>query len=75
MRSLVVDAFWDEEAQVWVAHSEDVPGLATGAPTLEALMAKLEIVIPELLELNLPQALDSTVPYSLHVEREVSTAA
>jgi len=27
-----VSAFWDDEAAVWVATSEDIPGLATEAP-------------------------------------------
>jgi len=49
---LVVAAFWDEEARVWVAGSDDVPGLITEASTLEALIAKLRVLIPELLELN-----------------------
>jgi predicted RNase H-like HicB family nuclease len=43
---------WDPEAQVWVAESDDVPGLATGADTLDALVDKLKVVIPELLEAN-----------------------
>jgi predicted RNase H-like HicB family nuclease len=47
-----VHADWDPEAGVWVATSEDVPGLATEAPTLEALTEKLRIMIPELLEAN-----------------------
>jgi predicted RNase H-like HicB family nuclease len=47
-----VNAEWDDEAGVWVASSEDVPGLATGADTLEALIEKLNIVIPDLLEAN-----------------------
>ena len=47
-----VHAAWDEEARVWVASSEDVPGLATEAETTEALIDKLKILIPELLELN-----------------------
>jgi predicted RNase H-like HicB family nuclease len=37
---------------VWVATSDDVPGLATGADTLDALVDKLKVVIPELLEAN-----------------------
>lgn len=45
-------AGWDGEAGVWVATSEEVPGLATEAPTLEALTEKLRILIPELLEMN-----------------------
>ena len=47
-----VNAEWDDEAGVWVASSEDVPGLATGADTLEVLIEKLKIVIPELLKVN-----------------------
>ncbi len=30
-----VEAFWDAEAAVWVATSEDVPGLATEAETID----------------------------------------
>ncbi len=47
-----IETFWDEEAQVWVATSEDVFGLATEAQTLEDLIKKLKIIIPELLRLN-----------------------
>jgi hypothetical protein len=43
---------WDAGAAVWVATSDDVPGLATGADTLDALVDKLKVVIPELLEAN-----------------------
>jgi predicted RNase H-like HicB family nuclease len=47
-----VKAEWGTEADVWVAHSEDVPGLATGAETIEALIRKLKVVVPELLQEN-----------------------
>ena len=40
------------EAQVWVADSDDVPGLVTEADTSEQLIKKLQILIPELLEVN-----------------------
>lgn len=45
-----VKAEWDANAEVWVASSDDVPGLATGADTFESLVEKLKVVIPELLE-------------------------
>jgi hypothetical protein len=51
-RAYTVECFWDSEAEVWVATSEEVPGLATGADTLDALIEKLKLVIPELLEAN-----------------------
>ncbi len=47
-----IDASWDPEAEVWVATSEDVPGLATEAASVEALTRKLRTLIPELLEAN-----------------------
>lgn len=49
---LTVQAVWDSDAKVWVATSENVPGLATEAATIEALTSKLHKMIPELLILN-----------------------
>ena len=51
-KPLLVRADWDDEARVWVADSDDVPGLSTEAETVEALVAKVKVMIPELLELN-----------------------
>jgi len=47
-----VQADWDPEADVWVATSDDVPGLATEASTIEILTEKLRTIIPELLKAN-----------------------
>lgn len=52
MKSLFVRAEWDEEACVWVAISDDIPGLATEAETTEVLMDKLKVMISELMETN-----------------------
>lgn len=61
---LFIRAEWDEEADVWVATSDDVPGLATEADTLEALSAKLDTLVPELLDANgYPH--DAEVPFEL----------
>ena len=51
-KPLYVHADWDADASVWVATSNDVPGLATEAETVEALVVKLEVMIPELLVAN-----------------------
>jgi predicted RNase H-like HicB family nuclease len=51
-KPLYVRTEWDADAGVWVATSDDVPGLVTEADTMEKLIAKLQILIPELLELN-----------------------
>ena len=47
-----VQADWDADAGVWVATSEDVPGLATEADTIERLTDRLRSIIPELLDAN-----------------------
>lgn len=52
MKPYFIHAEWDDEAAVWVATSNDVPGLATEADTQEQLTAKLKVLIPELLEAN-----------------------
>lgn len=57
--SIIVKASWDEEANVWVAQSSDIQGLATEAETLEGLREKVLAMIPELIELN---GLESDLP-------------
>ena len=61
-----VQADWDPEANVWVVTSDDVPGLATEAATIEELTARLRTMIPELLEANglLPAGVPSGRPVS-----------
>lgn len=71
-RELVVFANWDDEAKVWVAHSNDVPGLATEAANWDQLMKKLKVMIPELLDANgYPD--DDEIPFKVLGEvREVA---
>ena len=47
---MIVTAEWDDEAKVWVAESANVEGLVTEAGTLEALRARLALIVPDLLE-------------------------
>ena len=69
---LFIRAEWDPEAGVWVATSDDVPGLATESETLEALSVKLESMVPELLDANgYPDGPD--VPFEL-LARKFSVA-
>lgn len=47
-----VRAVWDEEAQVWVATSDDIQGLAIEADTLDLLRGKIVPAIEDLIEMN-----------------------
>ena len=70
MTTYHVTAEWDDDARVWVASSDDVPGLATGADTFEDLVEKLKVVIPELLvENGLLLAGTDSVPFEIKAER------
>jgi predicted RNase H-like HicB family nuclease len=64
-----VRAEWDGEAAVWVATSDDVPGLITEAATIEALDAKLKSMVPELLEANGCMPADGQVTVELLARR------
>jgi len=64
-----VRAEWDEEAAVWVASSDDVPGLVTEAETLEALNTKLRSMVPELLDANGCMPADGQVAVELLARR------
>jgi len=50
--ALQIQFLWDSDARVWVATSDDIAGLATEADSLSNLMAKLQLLVPELLTLN-----------------------
>ena len=67
MTTLEIRAVWDDEANVWAADSDDVPGLIAEAATLEFLVAKLETLIPELMELNCGRT--GVFPFHLVAER------
>jgi len=73
---IVVNAIWDADNKVWVAESAEVPGLAAGADTLEELIEKLKIAIPEMLAENgIPFDRDR-LPFKIEAERsEYANAA
>jgi len=43
---------WDDEAEVWVATSEDVEGLVLESGSADALIERLRTAVPELLAMN-----------------------
>ena len=67
-KPLFIRAEWDDEAMVWVATSDDVPGLATEAVTMEDLIGKLKVMIPELLMAN-NTVVEDEVPFEIITRR------
>ena len=48
----VVKFTWDNEAGVWIATSDDIPGLVLESGSFDALIERVRFAVPELLELN-----------------------
>ncbi len=65
-----IKATWDPEVRVWVAESDDVPGLITEADTMEQLVNKLHILIPELLQENGVDTRAREISFDLLSERK-----
>lgn len=68
-----VHALWDAEAGVWAAEGENLPGLVTEAESIDALMAKLRIMVPELLSYS--PDLAARLGPEIHLVSERSFAA
>ena len=47
-----VKLFWDSDASVWVATSDDIRGLVLESGSLDVLIERVRITVPELLRLN-----------------------
>ena len=67
-KPLIVHAKWDEAAKVWVAMSKDISGLVTEADSMDALVEKLQVIIPELLDANDYPYSDEKVLFQINSE-------
>lgn len=57
----IINFTWDDEACVWIATSDDIPGLVLESGSFDALLERTRFAVPELLALNAPTA----QPFSL----------
>lgn len=48
----VITFTWDNEANVWIATSNDIPGLVLESDSFDALLQHTRSAVPELLALN-----------------------
>ncbi len=47
-----VNLTWDNEVCVWIATSDDIPGLVLESGSFDALLERVRFAVPELLALN-----------------------
>ncbi|MCI8747925.1 MAG: DUF1902 domain-containing protein [Lachnospiraceae bacterium] len=48
----VINFTWDNEAEVWTATSNDIPGLVLESGSFDALLERTRFAVPELISLN-----------------------
>ncbi len=51
----VINLTWDNDAAVWIATSNDIPGLVLESGSFDALLERVRNAAPELLALNNPK--------------------
>ncbi|MBQ4629635.1 MAG: DUF1902 domain-containing protein [Clostridia bacterium] len=59
----IINLTWDGEAGVWIAESDDIPGLVLESGSYDALVERVRFAIPELIELNKPVAVAPTITF------------
>ena len=47
-----IQARWDGEASVWIATSEDVPGLVVEADTWPGMIEEVRLILPDLMDVS-----------------------
>lgn len=66
MIEYVINFTWDNEANVWIATSNDIPGLVLESGSFDALLERTRYAVPEILALNVSE----TNPISLTFRSE-----
>lgn len=52
MEGYNVQLVWDDEAEVWMATSDDIPGLILEDDSADKLIQRVMLAAPEIIELN-----------------------
>ena len=52
MKGYNVQLVWDDEAKVWMATSNDIPGLILEGESADKLISRVMLAAPEIIELN-----------------------
>jgi len=68
----IVNLIWDNEADVWVAQSDDIPGLVLESGSFDALIERVRFTVPELLNLNNGTNLSPTVTFVSKREERIA---
>jgi len=73
-RDITIQARWDGEASVWLATSDDVPGLVVEAETWPGMINEVELILPELLEVAGQGGDRLSLTFKAEEHRDLATA-
>lgn len=71
MKEYKVLLTWDNEASVWIATSDDIPGLILESGSADALIERVRHAVPELLELNNQNPKDAGLSFNTDYHAKV----
>ena len=67
-----IKMLWDNDAAVWIATSQDVPGLVLESGSFDALLERIRYAVPELIELNGEKASVYNLTYEMERQDQVA---
>jgi hypothetical protein len=71
-REIHIDARWDDEARVWIATSEDAPGLVVEASNWRTMIDEVRIILPELLDVGGQSARDVSLTFKAEAHLDLA---
>jgi len=73
-RDITIQARWDSDASVWLATSDDVPGLVVEADTWPGMINEVQLILPELLEVAGQGGERLSLTFKAEEHRDLATA-
>jgi len=71
MNNYKINFQWDSEADVWIATSDDVPGLVLEDESFDALLRETQLAVPTLLKLNNKQSKNIFFDFVMHRQEQL----
>jgi hypothetical protein len=71
-KEIHIDARWDDEVRVWIATSEDAPGLVVEAASWQTMIDEARIVLPDLLEMDSDSARNVSLTFKAETHLDLA---
>ena len=71
MKGYNIQLAWDDEAKVWMATSDDIPGLILENESADKLIQRVMLTAPEIIKLN---GVEKRQDFYFHCDRHESVA-